>query len=255
MDTRPPIRRHTPASSATDRRAPVAPPRSGEAGHRPRSLPFELFETIAAQITAAELSPGERLTEETLARTHGVSRTPIREALRLLDHAGLVEQAASRGYVVKVVDLAAVGQIYTVRAALEELAVQLAAPACGTPAFKRLAERVRDVEPGGHYHRFHEEFVELSGNEELIRLLRGIYIRTHPYRRLDQTSSRSQIHDDHLHIVQLLQEGRQEPARRLMREHVERTQAAIQSLISAGIKSVSFTPELLGSTAESSPPA
>ena len=69
------------------------------------------------------------MTEEGLSKEFGVSRSPVREALRLLEQAGHVERAATRGYAVRALDLARINEIYTVRVVLEELSVELASTA------------------------------------------------------------------------------------------------------------------------------
>jgi DNA-binding GntR family transcriptional regulator len=226
--------------SSTEGTAPPARAKRGATAHH-------VYESLAGRITRVELSAGQRLTEEGLAREYAVSRTPVREALSLLQQAGLVERATPRGYVVKLIDLASLDEIYTVRGALEELAVELAAKARGTAAFELFAERVlasphgTEAYPHGH---FHENLVELAGNDELSRLLNDIYVRTHPYRDLDAAIRERAyaVHRDHLEIMRMLREGLTLEARGLMRDHIRRTQATIQALIRAGVKTVSFSP-------------
>jgi DNA-binding GntR family transcriptional regulator len=207
-----------------------------------RTLAYELFETLTAAITASALPPGERLTETRLANEYGVSRTPVREALRLLDQAGLVEKSSSRGYVVRVIDLAAIDEIYTVRSALEELAVELVARRRSAPDFKAFRETtVNDSTDPDVHKRFHEILVQLAGNQELQQTLSLIYARTRPYRRLD--TDRTEIQSDHALILEHIANNEVEEARKLMREHVARTQRVVRNLILAGIRHVSFSPE------------
>ncbi|MHC4714045.1 MAG: GntR family transcriptional regulator [Planctomycetota bacterium] len=92
-----------------------------------RSLAEKVFEHIKAGILSGDLIGGERIVEEQIASTLGVSRTPIREALRRLEEYGLVRvKRRSRVEVVKLTEQEAAGVI-EVRAALEKLAAELLA--------------------------------------------------------------------------------------------------------------------------------
>jgi DNA-binding GntR family transcriptional regulator len=214
----------------------------------------DVFEEVAARISRWEIPAGERLTEQRLSEDFGVSRTPIREALRLLERAGLVEEAPPRGYAVRALDLTTIDQIYTIRMVLEELSVELAAVAVETDGFKELKARVEvaseSKEDGASQLReaFHEELAALTGNDELVRALRDIDLRIYAFRRLDlalpQFARAAQ--DDHLTILELL-ESRQTPeAKQAMREHIRRSQETVRSLMNAGINSVSFSPVTRG---------
>lgn len=214
----------------------------------------EVFEEVAARISRWEIPAGERLTEQRLSKDFGVSRTPIREALRLLERAGLVEEAPPRGYAVRALDLTTIDQIYTVRMVLEELSVELAAAAVETDEFKELKGRVQAAseskEDGASQLReaFHEELAALTQNHELVRALRDIDLRIYAFRRLDlalpQFARAAQ--DDHLTILELLESGQTVEAKQAMREHIRRSQETVRSLMNAGINSVSFSPVTRG---------
>jgi len=214
----------------------------------------DVFEEVAARISRWEIPAGERLTEQRLSEDFGVSRTPIREALRLLERAGLVEEAPPRGYAVRALDLTTIDQIYTIRMVLEELSVELAAVAVETDGFKELKARVEvaseSKEDGASQLReaFHEELAALTGNDELVRALRDIDLRIYAFRRLDlalpQFARAAQ--DDHLTILELLESGQTAEAKQAMREHIRRSQETVRSLMNAGINSVSFSPVTRG---------
>jgi DNA-binding GntR family transcriptional regulator len=214
------------------------------------SSAHQIFELLANRVSRWELPAGERLTEGRLSAEFGVSRTPVREALRLLEKAGYVEQVPPRGYAVRAVDLVTIDQVYTVRAALEELSVELAAQETSTAAFTALVERARRAavsvpgEPPGEEMRedFHEELAALSGNAELLRLLRDIDSRIYAYRRLDAwvPDRASGAQAEHLQIVELLRAGQTAQARAAMRQHVERSRETVRSLIRAGVTTISF---------------
>jgi DNA-binding GntR family transcriptional regulator len=226
--------------------------------HPGQSSAHQIFEVLAGRISRWELPAGERLTEERLSAEFGVSRTPVREALRLLETAGHAERVAPRGYAVRAVDLVTIDQVYTVRASLEQLSVELAAPQTGRPTFEALVERTRraaadeasDLASRELREGFHEDLAALSGNLELLRLLRDIDRRIYAYRRLDGLvpDRASAAQAEHLEIVELLLSGRVEEAKDAMREHVERSRATVRSLIRAGVTTIAFAADKQGAS-------
>lgn len=87
-------------------------------------LPEQIAEVLAGDIIERELTPGSRLPEPALAERFGTSRAPIREALYLLDQAGLVERTPRRGTVVKEYSRREIEELYQVRITLERLALE-----------------------------------------------------------------------------------------------------------------------------------
>lgn len=208
----------------------------------PRS--HALVDAIAKQVANFELKPGARLTEEGLARTHKVSRTPVREALRTLHQMGLVEKAPGGGYAVRVIDLESVSDLMVIWATLEDLAVLLASRHAEVAKFEELLEQVRG-EPSGDpvsAERFHSELASLSQNAELTALLETIYLRTQAFRRLDGLNRADEVEADHVRILELLIARDVDSARRLIREHIEKTHQFIEMLIRGGVRSLSFEP-------------
>ena len=107
-----------------------------------------VFNTLRRAILRGELKPGERLMEIQLANKLGVSRTPIREAIRKLELEGLVLMIPRRGAEVAEITEKNLRDVLEVRCALEELAVQLACDrmdAEGLVRLKEAAEKFREV--------------------------------------------------------------------------------------------------------------
>lgn len=201
-----------------------------------------VMDAVARQISDFELEPGERLTEEGLARRYNVSRTPVREALKSLQEMGLVERLPGGGYAVRVVRLETVANLMVIWATLEELVIQLVAQHADRASLEKLLAQARGETSGDPVveERIHSELARLSGNEELVRLLGTIYSRTQPYRRLDGLNRREEVHTDHVRILELLVEGRAEDARAFMREHVEKSHRFVEMLLRGGVRSLSF---------------
>lgn len=212
----------------------------GAGGNKARSR--MVMDAVARQISNFELEPGERLTEEGLARRYNVSRTPVREALKSLQEMGLVERLPGGGYAVRVVRLDTVADLMVIWATLEELVIQLVAQHADRASLEMLLAQAHSETSGDPVveERIHSELARLSGNGELVRLLATIYSRTQPYRRLDGLNRREEVHADHIRILELLVEGRSDDARAFMREHVEKSHRFVEMLLRGGVRSLSF---------------
>jgi len=91
----------------------------------PRTLRAEVVDMIRDAIVTGKLSPGERLKENDLAEQMSVSRSPVREAFRQLEQEGLIVSIPNQGSFVKAFDEDDVREIFTLRAALEDLACEI----------------------------------------------------------------------------------------------------------------------------------
>ncbi|HZC27715.1 MAG TPA: GntR family transcriptional regulator [Actinopolymorphaceae bacterium] len=170
-------------------RDPVEPPADGPERRPARLDPPSLVQLAAEElrrmILAAELEPGERLIEERLTARLGISRPPLREAMRILQHEGLIVVQPRRGATVTRLSDGDVFEILTLRSALERLAVELGVPVTVAERLQRcraaLAEmeacaaredRAHLVECG---YEFHRAVVGLAGH----RRLEGLYDSLH----------------------------------------------------------------------------
>src|SRR5689334_19911141 len=91
---------------------------ASERSFAPRTLPDQVAEELGAEIVAGRRKAGERLVELDLARDFGVSRGPIREAIRILERRRLVEVRPRRGAYIKPLSLKSVADLFNVRTAL-----------------------------------------------------------------------------------------------------------------------------------------
>lgn len=141
-----------------------------------------LTDHLRQQILAGELPAGERIRESTIAKKLNVSRAPLREALRLIEHGGLVEKTPNRSYVVTIFTRQDVHELATLRTALEILGARLAlqrshtapALAAALPALE-LAAQARDLKAlAAADRRFHEILVECAEHKRLLISYRGL---------------------------------------------------------------------------------
>jgi DNA-binding GntR family transcriptional regulator len=140
-----------------------------------------VYATLREWILEGTLQPNETLRDTELASRLGVSRTPLREALRRLEDEGLVQTAAHRWTRVAPLDVAAAERIYPVVGALESLAMQLAGPRLtdeDLAVMERANSRLRSalkrreaVEASKADREFHGVYVQRTLNPELIQIL------------------------------------------------------------------------------------
>jgi len=110
-----------------------------------RSLYVTVYDRIKQDIVLARLHPGEPLFEEDLAARLQVSRTPIREALRKLNHDGLVRIVPNKGAFVRVLTPRDIREIYEIRGALESFATAEAATRLSDQQLYFLSRRAKDL--------------------------------------------------------------------------------------------------------------
>jgi DNA-binding GntR family transcriptional regulator len=152
------------------------------AGSTPRGGVKGLVDTVREQIISGVLEPGERLTEERLAADFGVSRIPVREAIRALASEGFVSSERYGGTFVADVDAEAAHDLLHVRAVLEALAAVQAALRCNAEEVDSLYELLEDGERAVQEKRyenartikgqFYEQLAVFSENDTLISLVR-----------------------------------------------------------------------------------
>ncbi|SDU92975.1 DNA-binding transcriptional regulator, GntR family [Microlunatus sagamiharensis] len=154
------------------------------AGVLKSEAPVRLREVVAAQlrrmILAGRLAPGERLVEDRLAELLGVSRNPVREAIRVLEAEGFVETAARRGALVATLDEGQADDIFEVRLALEPLGARLAALREDPILVARMKEVLgeaqdptadRDLDHLADLHsELHSLIFEMTGNAYLVAI-------------------------------------------------------------------------------------
>jgi GntR family transcriptional regulator, rspAB operon transcriptional repressor len=139
---------------------------------------------LRERILDGQISPGSRLIEAQLARDLGVSRTPVREALHLLESEGLLESIPRVGYTVRGVDVAEAEEICDIRAVNEILAAEWAIARMTEPELDALETRLVQAESEvwagdtsrypEHDAEFHETIARASGSNRLLELCREL---------------------------------------------------------------------------------
>lgn len=196
-------------------------------------------ETLRQAIRDGVFKPGERLMEVTLAEELGVSRTPVREAIRKLELEGFVVMIPHRGTYVADISLKDVTQVFEIRSALEELAAQLAAERI-TPDEIEFLERML-VEIGTFMEEknmdkvveadinFHEVLYKASRNERLVEIIHNLREQTLRFRTMsmNQPGRLVKTWEEHRLLVEAIADRNPAQAREIARIHMEHSEQAL----------------------------
>lgn len=216
------------------RRAAVTPRRALKAAHGELSgLSASIVATLKERIVGWNYPPEHRLTELGLCREFGVSRSPVREALRALVNNGFVRKLPNRGYAVRQLDLYEIQELYDLRTALElHVVEQLAASGARRSELAGLKREWKAIlvsapkkgeELAQLDARFHETLAELGGNRMLLADLRRINERLLVLRMIDfgrDRRSETTCHQ-HMKVVERILAGDAGGAREAMRHNID----------------------------------
>jgi DNA-binding GntR family transcriptional regulator len=212
---------------------------------RGRALRHDIADALRDEILDGRLEPGERVLETGLARRFGVSRQPVREAIRTLEREGLLTSLPNRGTFVTRVSYEDAIAIQDIRAQLEGLAARLAVEHLTTADFKRLRElhtAMRDAAKRGASHElvaldleFHNLINTRSEHRLLLEVLgtvgvytRGFVVHTRSY--YARQADLQFVASSHALLLQALQTREPEQAERAVHTHI---QSALASLTAA----------------------
>jgi len=205
-----------------------------------------IFNTLRDAIVTGELKPGERLMEVALAEKMGVSRTPVREAVRRLEMEGLVKMTPRKGIYVAELSVKDIMDVLEVRAALDKLATQLAAGRIRQDNIRRLenihrqyiASLQKENLPGAIKKdvEFHEVIYQASGNNKLINVAANLREQIYRFRVLymKDFSNAEDVLLEHQNILKALEAHDTTKAGQLAEEHIVKQQQAIIRKVEKG---------------------
>lgn len=192
----------------------------------------EIKDRIVERILDGTYGPGDRIKESLLAAEFGVSQAPVREALRDLEAMRFIESQPHKGARVREVTVEELGQIYPVRAALEEVAGREAATRMTEDQLGALAEELAGMRRAAesddlhalliHDTRFHEIIVEASGNQVLLDVWRSLRVEARTL--VSVLRSHSDLHaiaELHRPVLQAVRFRDPDLAGKEMRAHIE----------------------------------
>ena len=192
-----------------------------------------VFNTLRHAILKGELEPGERLMEIALAQKLGVSRTPIREAIRKLELEGLVVMVPRKGAEVADITEKDLRDVLEVRTALEELSIELAMKNMNDDDYKQLTEAnklfAKDSEGDDLIKiaeadvAFHELMYMATGNKRLIQMINNLREQMYRYRLeyIKDKSTHARLVDEHNRIIDAMVKNDVAAAKAAIKLHVE----------------------------------
>lgn len=198
-----------------------------------------VFKTLREAILKGELEPGQRLMEITLAQKLGVSRTPIREAIRKLELEGLVIMTPRKGAVVAEITLDDLTDVLEVRRKLEELAVELSCKKSTTKDFEEM--KLCHVKFNSAIHSgdltkmaeadvaFHDVIYRTTGNKRLIQILNNLREQMYRYRLeyIKDEIKRKVLVNEHEAIIKAIESKDMKAAKSAIKLHINNQEKTI----------------------------
>jgi len=202
------------------------------------------YEHLKASILSGRLNPGERLTEEHLAKELGISRTPVREALHKLESEGLIKPLPSRGFIASQDSKDDIEELFEIRAVLEGYALRVICGRIDDALLERLDETVRKAEEALRAQslddvfqwntRFHDILHELIVDRHRLyhqMVTMRQYVLRYRKNTLQYPDGGERTVDGHRKILLALRLHDPDLCERVMREHIQQSKKdALQSL-------------------------
>lgn len=198
-----------------------------------------VFNTLRQAIITGEFAPGERLMEIALADRLGVSRTPVREAIRKLELEGLVVMIPRKGAEVAKITEKSLKEVLEVRTVLEELAAGLACERITEEgkrelmethkAFVEAIEKKEIKEIADKDEDFHNQIFACTENDRLVQIINNLKEQMYRYRMeyLKETNCHDDLIEEHNEILDAILNNKQEKAKEIMHEHIKRQEEII----------------------------
>jgi DNA-binding GntR family transcriptional regulator len=180
---------------------------------RPKTTQEQVLEELRRRILTGAIRPGDPIRPDQLAAELGVSRVPVREALKILEGEGQVRYRAHHGYVLTELDLADLREIYRARQLLEDEAARAALPRLTAEDLTRMRALCDEMERLGTddaaamavvNRRFHFVLLEASQMPHLLHHIRLLWNTSDHYRSeyYADDAHRRAVHDEHRRIVE-----------------------------------------------------
>lgn len=198
-----------------------------------------VFNTLRQAILTGELKPGERLMEIHLANRLGVSRTPIREAIRKLELEGLVTMIPRRGAEVAQITEKSMNDVLEVRRALDTLCVELACDRITDEDLENLrkacsgfeqAVKTKDIRKIAQADvALHDIIVQATGNQRLMQLMNNLSEQMYRYRfeYIKDFTQHERLIEEHRAIYESIRNKDKETASKASGEHIDNQEIAI----------------------------
>lgn len=185
---------------------------------------------LSDEIQSGRLAGGQRVKPEEIAAVLGISRMPVREAIRQLDAEGLLTIRPNRGAIVTVLSPDRLAELFAMRAVLEGLCARWAAARFDEDSFDEIElllkrmNRTTDVSLWIDRHEsFHDFICEMSGRPHAAAEVRKLRAAVKPYLRMSQSRLQATSAEQHQALIDALRSGDPQHAEQIMRAHVDST--------------------------------
>ncbi len=219
--------------------------------HASGSLFHRVYDKIKQDIVLARLQPGEPLLEEDLAKRLQVSRTPIREALRKLNHDGMVRIVPNKGAFVRVLTPRDIREIYEVREALESFAAAQAATSLSDEQLgslyrvaknlKRRAARLGYKEVRDAWEMLRQMMIVAADNERMRMILATVNDQVETARHYSSAPPGriKELVADFLSVIEALQARSSVRAQKLLQNHLSKSKRVLLQMFGSPAASAS----------------
>jgi DNA-binding GntR family transcriptional regulator len=217
----------------------------------PKNLSDIAYNALRSEILRCEITPGSQLVESHIAQRYGISRTPVREALKRLMQDGLIESSPRRGYSVTPVTIRDLQEVFSLRIILEGEAAALATPRVSNRRLDELDEllssmlRKQDQSFVDNSERmayisdntrFHKLIAEASGNLHLVSIVTHLIDEAVRFIYLETGVVGKKGIEESYGIVSAMRAGDTERARQTMGNHIQATYERALQVVLSGFK-------------------
>ncbi len=205
----------------------------------------KVYDTLKQMIIDGVIKPGERIIETEYSNKFQISRTPIREAIRMLELEGLVESQTTGGVIVKTLTREEISEIYKIRIALESLIIEEIIKKINNQDIKKLekvlkntkkAFEVKDIEKVfSLFTEFNQILYDIASLPKVTGMINNINLYLKRFRKLsiDNPSRKEEAFEDHVQILEAIKNKELSTAISINRMHLEKSMNFILSKLSA----------------------
>lgn len=198
-----------------------------------QALYLQVADRLRDQIYQHELAPGDAIDEMALCERYGISRTPLREALKVLSSEGLIELIPRRGSFVRSMEIEELNELFPVMAVLEGLCAKEAVENCGPKDLQQLEQMheklegfVKEGNIDAYYEQnfvFHQAVQDLSGNKWLQRIIGDLrkVLRLARHMQLTIPGRLEESLEEHRQIMQAFKKSDADLADQHMQNHLK----------------------------------
>lgn len=198
-----------------------------------------VIEALRSRILSGQIAPGSALRQEALAQELGVSRIPLREAIRLLSNEGLIDLLPHRGAFVSMISRAEVREFFDIRMRLEPWLLHAAVVNLTEHDLLRAEAVVAEMEhaPAAHWGalnwRLHELLYAPAGRPLALNIVRALHEKSERYFRFQVVNApiRQQAHDEHTQLIALCRQHKADIARAALEHHISEAGLQIVEIV------------------------